>query len=150
MKILNLKKLQQKDLIVFDLDGTIIRTKSPMEADMSRLMAKLLVAKKVAIIGGGKYSIFQELFLRKLKCSKELLKKLFLFPTTATAFYRYSSGWKKVYALHLTVSESKKITKAFKDVFKEIGYEHPQKTYGKIIEYRHIRRIKKLGRLGSG
>ncbi|OGI93904.1 hypothetical protein A3A03_01890 [Candidatus Nomurabacteria bacterium RIFCSPLOWO2_01_FULL_40_18] len=136
MKINNLKNLKQKDLIVFDLDGTLIETKSPMKPDMSRLMVKLLKIKKVAIIGGGRYDTFHRLFINKLKCPKEFLKKLFLFPTTATAFYKYNNGWKKIYSKPLTVSEIKKIKKAFKDVFKEIKYQHPQKTYGQIIENR--------------
>lgn len=136
MQHLNFKKLQKKDLIVFDLDGTIIETKSPMKAHMSQLITRLLEKKKVAIIGGGKYGIFHELFINELKCPKELLINLSLFPTTATAFFRYNNGWKKVYAKLLTVSERIKIKKAFGDVFKEMGYQHPEKTYGQLIEDR--------------
>src|SRR3989344_2101075 len=136
MKILNLKKLKKKDLIVFDLDGTLIQTKSPMDLEMSKLISKLLLLKKVVVIGGGKYSVFQELFLRQLKFHKKLLSQLFLFPTTATAFYKYNHGWKRVYSLFLTTSEISKIKRAFKDVFDEIGYKHPKKTYGEIIENR--------------
>ena len=136
MKILNLRKLKKKDLLVFDLDGTLIRTKSPMDAIMSKLLVRLLAVKKVAIIGGGQYSVFQELFLRRFKCPKELLKKLFLFPTTSTVFYKYKHGWKKIYALPLNKSDVSKIRKAFKDVFKEINYKHPEKTYGQLIENR--------------
>lgn len=136
MKISNLKKLKEKDLFVFDLDGTLIQTKSPMDQEMSKLITRLLEVKKVAVIGGGKYAVFQELFLRQLKCPKEFLKKLFLFPTTSTTFYKYNHGWKNMYALRLTTSEVVKIKKAFAEVFKETGYQHPQKTYGKIIENR--------------
>ena len=136
MKILNLKKLKKKDLFVFDLDGTLVPTKSPMDAEMSRLLTRLLQVKKVAVIGGNKYAVFQELFLRRFKCSKKLLQKLFLFPTTSTVFYRYNHGWKKIYALHLNKAEVAKIKKAFRDTFKEIGYQHPSKTYGTLIEDR--------------
>ena len=136
MKISDIKKLKDKDLVVFDLDGTLIHTKSPMDSEMSQLLVRLLAIKKVAIIGGGKYSIFQELFLRKLKCPKNLLEKLALFPVTGTAFYKYSNGWKQVYSLRLTASEVAKIRKAFEDTFKEMGYEHPKKTYGELIENR--------------
>ena len=136
MKTLNIKKLKEKDLFVFDLDGTLVETKSPMKTEMSLLIARLLKVKKVAIIGGGKYETFQELFIRKLKCPKQLLRKLFLFPTTATAFYKYNHGWKKIYTKLLTASEIIQIKKAFKNVFNEIGYKHPQKTYGPIIENR--------------
>ena len=136
MKVSNLYKIKDKNLIVFDLDGTLIYSKSPMERDMSQLLSRLLAVKKVAIIGGGKYPIFQELFLKKLKCPKELLSNLFLFPTTSTMFYRYNNGWKKIYALLLTKMEVVKIKKAFSEVFEEIGYKHPAKTYGEIIENR--------------
>lgn len=155
--MLSIKKLKGKDLIVFDLDGTLIETKSPMSVEMSELMTQLLEVKKVAIIGGGKYGIFRELFIRHLKCKKELLKNLFLFPTTSTAFYRYNYGWKKIYSLSLAISEIKKIKKAFEDVFSEIGYKHPKKTYGTLIENRGTQvsfsvygqdLVKKLGKKG--
>jgi len=136
MKISNLKKLKPKDLIVFDLDGTLIRTKSPMKEDMSKLLLQLLSVNKVAVIGGGKYEVFKELFLNQIKREGRLLKNLYLFPTTSTAFYRYNNGWKKIYALHLSKAEAASIKKAFNDVFKEIGYKHPKKTYGTLIENR--------------
>lgn len=136
MKISNLKKLKPKDLIVFDLDGTLIRTKSPMEADMSKLMELLLSKTKVAVIGGGKYGVFKSLFLRRLKSPKKLLKNLFLFPTTSTSFYRYDDGWRKIYAHNLSKQQVRRIKKAFNEVFAEIGYVHPKKTYGTLIEDR--------------
>src|SRR6185369_17189698 len=125
-----------KDLIVFDLDGTIVLTKSNMDKEMSGLIGRLLAAKKVAIIGGGKYALFQSLFLKQLKVPKTLLKNLFLFPTTSTSFYRYDNGWKLIYYHPLTKQQRKKIKKTFQQVFKEIGYRHPKKVYGKLIEDR--------------
>jgi hypothetical protein len=136
MKILNLKKLEKKDLLVFDFDGTLVPTKSPMDSKMAKLLTKLLAIKKVAVIGGNKYAVFQELFLRRFKCPPKLLQKLFLFPTTSTVFYRYHHGWKKIYALYLNKAEVVKIKKAFRDTFKEIDYQHPLKTYGTLIENR--------------
>ena len=136
MKVLSFKRLKDKDLVVFDLDGTLIRTKSPMDREMAQLLVRLLAVKKIAVIGGGKYSVFRELFLRRLKCPQPLLQNLFLFPTTSTAFYKYKHGWQKIYALSLSPAEVSKTRKAFNEVFKEIGYKHPKKTYGQIIENR--------------
>lgn len=136
MKVTNLKKIKPKDLIVFDLDGTLARTKSPMDKEMAELLEKLLEQKKVAVIGGGKYEVFQMQLLDQLKIKKELLRKLFLFPTTATTFYRYTSDWKKVYFHGLSKTQVGKIIKSFNAVFTEIGYEHPKETYGEIIENR--------------
>lgn len=136
MKISNLKKLKPKDLIVFDLDGTVVETKSLMDTEMTRLIEQLLAVKKVAIIGGGKYEVFKSLFLSRLRGQKNLLNNLFLFPTTSTSFYRYKHGWKKVYALKLSRQEARQIKKAFQEVFDEIGYTHPKKIYGMVIEDR--------------
>jgi len=131
------KSLSQKELIVFDLDGTLAPSKSVMDPEMTKLFEKLLAAKKVAVIGGGKYALFKLQLLAALKRSpKELFENLFLFPTTSNAFYRYNGGWKNVYTLNLSKAERTKIKKAFKEVFKEAGYEHPKETYGPVVEDR--------------
>lgn len=136
MKISSHKKIPDKDLIVFDMDGTLTPTKAPMDTEMAGLMASLLAVKKVAVIGGGTYGLFREQFLRPLRTSPRLLKNLFLFPTTATSFYLYNGGWKNMYALTLSKDEKRRIKKAFADVFRNMKYRHPRKTYGKIIEDR--------------
>lgn len=128
--------IRKKKIIVFDLDGTLTETKSPMDAEMAGLLSQLLEKKIVAVIGGGKYELFKEQLIRRMRASERLLRKLFLFPTTATAFYRFVNGWKKMYDHQLTKREKRKIFKAFQETFKEVGYAHPQKIYGKVIEDR--------------
>jgi phosphomannomutase len=136
-EITNLEKIGSKDLIVFDLDGTLARTKTAMDSEMKDLVTKLLSVKKMAVIGGGKYEVFQMQLLNELKDIEEkLLQNLYIFPTTATAFYHYENGWQQVYALNLTEEEVKKIKDAFNRVFEEIGYKHPEQTYGEILENR--------------
>ena len=127
---------KNKDLIVFDLDGTLTPSKSNLEPDMSRSLALLLARKRVAVISGGSYEQFQKQFLGSLTCPQKFLQNLFLFPTNATAFYRYRSGWKNVYWLKLSKQDRKKIAWAFEDVFREIEYVPPKKVYGQVIEDR--------------
>lgn len=141
MKITNLNQLNPKKLIVFDLDGTVARTKSPMDQQMAGLMAKLIEVKKVAIISGGKLGIFKVQLLNPLKVQKKWLQNLFLFPTTGTAFFNYDNGWKNVYAHKLSKEEVAQVRKAFKDVMKEINYVPPKKVYGKVIENRAFSQI---------
>ncbi len=132
-----IKKLDTKKVFVFDLDGTLAPTKSPLEPSMTKLFEQLLTVKKVAVIGGGKYELFQMQLLDELKPTpKKLFNNLFLFPTTATAFYRYNQGWKLMYKLNLSAAEAKKIKHTFEKVFTEIGYRHPKKIYGELIENR--------------
>lgn len=143
-----MKNYADKQLIVFDLDGTLTESKSALTPDMSHMLAELLARKKVAVIGGGTYQQFKKQFVAELRVPRPLLANLFLFPTTATAFYRYRGGqgasrgagsrggWKKVYALMLSPREAQMIKKTFADVLKEIHYVPPPKTYGKVLENR--------------
>ncbi len=138
MRITDLQAVGPKTLVVFDLDGTLALTKAPMDAEMTQLMMELLAKKQVAVIGGGKYELFQQQLLAPLaSASPDLLKNLSLFPTTSTRYYRYAAGaWEKVYAHELSAEERARITATFERVFAEIGYQHPAKTYGPVIEDR--------------
>lgn len=136
MKVNLNSQIGNKKLIVFDLDGTLAASKTPMDKEMAQLFVNLLEKKKVAVIGGGKYQLFLEQLISQIAKGHKGLKNLFLFPTTSTAFYKYDRGWKKVYSLSLTSSQVKKIKNTFNKVFEEINYKHPKKTYGELIENR--------------
>lgn len=128
---------KNKELIVFDLDGTLTKSKSDMDEEMAFLFSKLLEVKKVAIIGGGKYDQFKRQFLDNLFAPKELLAKLLLFPASGTAFYRYDNNdWRNIYSKNLTEEEKKKVFVAFEKTFQELGYKHPDETFGELIEDR--------------
>ena len=105
-------------------------------SEMALLLSELLKMKPVAVIGGGKYELFQRQLLAKLN-HKELLSNLFLFPMTATSFYKYdSNGWVEVYSQLFTKEEKEKIMAGFEKMFQELNYKHPEKTYGELIEDR--------------
>lgn len=125
-----------KELIVFDLDGTLTESKANLKPDIARMLKALLQKKKVVVIGGGKYEQFRVQFIARLHCPKELLPKLFLFPATATSFYRYQNGWRRVYAHILTLREKKNILSAFRSAFRETHYVPPRRVYGVVIENR--------------
>lgn len=130
------ESFKKKKLIVFDMDGTLTPSKAPIRRDMARLLERLLKRKTVAVIGGGRYEQFRRQFVGRAKFSNELAARLFLFPTSAAAFYRCRNGWKKVYAHTLPAATKKKIFAAFREVFKATGYQHPAKVYGRVIEDR--------------
>lgn len=129
-------KLRQKKIIVFDIDGTLTPSKAPADKEMVQLMLDLLTKKSVAIIGGGKYSLFKEQLIEQLPSNDKRLEKLFLFPTNSTAFYRFNDSWHEVYIHKLSEQEKEKIKNAFEDTFREVNYKHPEKTYGPVIEDR--------------
>ena len=126
-----------KKLIIFDLDGTLTESKSKIDKEMSSLLRDLLEHKLVAVIGGGSYKQFENQFLSNLQLDEHCLKNLFIFPTSGARFYRREDGaWVQIYEHRLTPEEQEKIIAAFEDAFKKIGYSHPAKIWGEIIENR--------------
>src|SRR3984893_8718728 len=98
-----------KKLIVFDLDGTLAGSKSPLDSEMSGLLHDLLMIVKVAVISGGDWPQFEKQLLSNLP-HDERLANLSLLPTCGTKFYRYdSAAWKKIYSEDLTAEERDKI-----------------------------------------
>lgn len=126
-----------KKLFVFDLDGTLAESKLPIDSEMQTLLEQLLTKASVAVIGGGRYDLFQKQLLERLTIADELLKHLYLFPNCATRFYYYKHGeWQQVYAEELTPVERVQIRKAIEDALVEVGYVPPTEVYGEVIEDR--------------
>lgn len=129
--------ITEKQLMVFDLDGTLARSKTPMDAEMVDLFSRLLEKRIVAVIGGGWFPVFEVQLLVSLRGHEHLFPKLLLFPTSGARFLRYENGaWKTVYAHELSLEQRVKIKEAFGMAFKDIGYEHPKTVYGEVIEDR--------------
>ena len=97
-----------KKLIVFDLDGTLAESKSPLDDEMSALMHDLLSVVKVAVISGGDWLQFEKQVLSGLPHDKSL-ENLSILPTCGTKFYQYDIDWKKIYSEDFTADEKKKI-----------------------------------------
>jgi hypothetical protein len=94
-----------KRLIVFDLDGTLAGSKSPLDADLSKLLYDLLLLVKVAVISGGDWPQFEEQLLSKLP-NDERLVNLSLLPPCGTKFYRYdAAAWEQIYSEDFTTVE---------------------------------------------
>ena len=124
-----------KDLIVFDLDGTLAESKSAIDAEMSALLGKLLDVAQVAIISGGDFPQFESQLVANLPQHAQL-KKLSLLPTCGTKFYSYASGtWVKKYSEDFTVAEKAQITSALENAVDQSGFK-AAKTWGEAIEDR--------------
>lgn len=127
----------QKALSIFDLDGTLARSKTPMDHEMDTLLTGLLTHGQVAVIGGGSFEVFTWQLLAQLTCPPELLSRLHLMPTSSSRYLRFVDGvWKSIYALELSVEERAQIMQVFEHAFKAIGYQYPETVYGEVIEDR--------------
>jgi phosphomannomutase len=124
-----------KKLIVFDLDGTLAGSKSPLDSEMSGLLHDLLLIVKVAVISGGDWPQFEKQLLSNLP-HDERLANLSLLPTCGTKFYRYdSAAWKKIYSEDLTAEERDKILSSLTKAIISANFK-TDKLRGEQIEHR--------------
>jgi phosphomannomutase len=123
-----------KKLIIFDLDGTLAESKSPLDAEMAVLLVRLLDLVKVAVISGGAWAQFEKQLLSNLP-NDDRLKRLSLLPTCGTRYYRWDGAWILLYAEDFTNGESKTIIDALNNALEASGLR-PEKHWGEQIEDR--------------
>ncbi len=123
-----------KQLIVFDLDGTLAVSKSALDAEMIGLFSELLAVVKVAIISGGDLPQFQKQVVSQLPSGAKL-EDLSMLPTCGTKFFTYDGAWKKLYSEDLSDGQRAKIEKSLEDAVAQSGLQ-PKETWGPRIEDR--------------
>ena len=124
-----------KRLLVFDLDGTLAPSKSPIDAEMGAELAALLPSIKVAIISGGDFPQFQTQVLARLPPGADL-SNLSILPTCGTKFFAYDGGtWRKLYSEDLDARQKAAIAGALNEAVLESGFK-AEKTWGEPIEDR--------------
>jgi phosphomannomutase len=128
------KKRKMKKLIVFDLDGTLAESKSPLDAEMSTFLSTLLGIVKVAVISGGAWPQFEKQVLSNLP-DDECLKNLSILPTCGTKFYQYKSGWENLYSEDFTAEEKGRIISSLKKAISLSGFK-AERVWGEQIEDR--------------
>ena len=128
----------KKKVIIFDLDGTLTKSKSDLDKEMAKLIAELLRQRYVAVTSGCSFHQFENQFLSKLPKGTNR-SNLFLFPTCSASGYYYDEKKGKYYRAYCNLMPKeavKKILKSFEAVFAETGYSHPKRTYGPVFENR--------------
>ncbi len=129
--------MKDYELIIFDLDGTLAPSKSPMEPDMADLLSRLLEKTKVVVISGGSWAQFEKQFLASTNFSFGQLEQLFLAPTSGASFFMFANKkWRRVYAETLSREEKKRIFEAFDYALPKGGYVPPKHSHGELIEDR--------------
>jgi phosphomannomutase len=123
-----------KDLVAFDLDGTLAESKQPLQEPMGEALANLLDVAHVAVISGGDWPQFEKQVASRLP-ERADRTKLWLMPTTGTKLYRFDDEWRAVYAELFEEDEKQKILKAFDEALEATGFV-PEKTWGERIEDR--------------
>jgi phosphomannomutase len=128
--------ISTKKLAIFDLDGTLAPSKSPLEPDMAVLIVELLKKIKVAVISGGGFPQFQTQFLSQVPVNNQGYSHLFLLPTSGTQLYVWKGEWHQEYAEYIDAREREHLIRALKEALHIAGYREPEQVYGEVIEDR--------------
>jgi phosphomannomutase len=123
-----------KRLIVFDLDGTLAESKSAVDAEMAKLLDRLLSVVQVAVISGGAWPQFEKQLLAQL-LQGGCRRNLSLLPACGTKFYSYEAGWEQRYSEDFTAAEKAKIIASLQATIASADGK-PEKVWGDIIEDR--------------
>ncbi|PTQ63058.1 hypothetical protein C8J45_10745 [Sphingomonas sp. PP-CE-3G-477] len=123
-----------KELVAFDLDGTLAESKQPLQEPMGEALANLLDVAHVAVISGGDWPQFEKQVASRLP-ERADRTKLWLMPTTGTKLYRFDGEWRAVYAELFEDDEKQKILHAFDESLEATGFV-PEQTWGERIEDR--------------
>lgn len=127
-----------KQVIAFDLDGTLAPSKSTLPDRMGLALNQLLDHFQVCVISGGKFGQFETQLLNGLEAAPAKLERLHIMPTCGTQYYTYGMAkgeWQQVYAENFSEAEKKKIITALEEGIDALGYREKQ-TWGDIIEDR--------------
>jgi phosphomannomutase len=124
----------RKRLVVFDLDGTLAQSKSPIDPEMAALLGTLLQVIRVAIISGGNWPQFEQQVLSGIP-NNEHLRNLSLLPTCGTKFYRYAGAWRQLYSEDFTTQERDRILAQLRHALQSAGFES-EPLHGALIEDR--------------
>ncbi len=130
--------MSKKNVIVFDLDGTLAESKAAITDDMSDLIGKLLQERVVCVISGGRYEQFEAQLISNLKVDESVLGSLHLMPTCGTRYYSYHPEehfWEMQYSNDFTEEEKQEIIRALEESAKELGLVEDD-PWGNIIEDR--------------
>lgn len=130
--------MSPRKIVIFDLDGTLTKSKSDVDHEMGSLICELLRLRYVAVTSGCSFQQFESQFLSGLPGSSNLWN-LFLFPTCSASGYYFDRRRRhffQAYTNRLSVQDVKKILRSFHRVFAETEYSHPAKTYGPVFENR--------------
>jgi phosphomannomutase len=123
-----------KQLVAFDLDGTLAESKQPLQDPMADALSALLQVAHVAVISGGDWPQFDKQVASRLP-ERADRTKLWLMPTTGTKLYRYDGSWAPVYAELFDDAQKRAILTAFDAALEATGFV-PEQTWGERIEDR--------------
>ena len=128
----------RRQLLAFDLDGTLAESKSPIGVPTAGLLAALLEHYDVCVISGGSLAQIRTQVVELLPIDRRRLGRIHLLPTSGSRCYRFddaTSAWVVRFSEDLTDADKRRIVDVVTAVAKDLGLWEPHPT-GEILEDR--------------
>lgn len=126
--------------ILFDNFNTIVtEPNQPLDREVRSLLAKLLVNNHVVIISSNTWRQIQKPLVNQfVKQNDSLLNNLYFVTSSGGSLYQFWAryGWVAAYQTKLNRYDLSKINNIFGDVLTEIGFQNPDKLWGKQFDNR--------------
>ena len=127
----------KKELIIFDLDGTLAESKQPIGRDMAQRLAALLAARRTAVITGGAFDQVRDQVIDVLEVERPRFENLHVFPTSGAQYLAWRDlRWSVVYERALSRDDVATIRQAFDEALHESGFIQPSRIWGPQFEDR--------------
>lgn len=123
------------DLIAFDLDDTLAKSKMPIDSEMSELLCSLLTQKRVAVVSGASFDQFKKQFLSNLGCPISQLTNLFLISTNGACLYEFRNDWVKLSEENFSPEAKAEVMTCLTEAVNSLGFDSSV-LYGQQIEDR--------------
>lgn len=121
--------------VAFDLDGTLARSRKPMDAAMTERFAALTRLLPVAVVTGGRYELVVSQVLAVLGGDADL-SNLHLMPTRGTRYYRWrDGGWRCEYSFDLSDADRARAMDSLERHARDQGVWY-ERVWGERIEDR--------------
>ena len=115
--------------LVFDLDGTLAVSKSPLSPEMAKTFSKASQTCNLAVITGGMFEQIQEQVIDQLTADA-ILSNIFILPTSGSEMRLYNSEtkeWGIVYSKKLSSEQRMRISRSLEEALEtssvDIGSE---------------------------
>ncbi len=130
--------LGEKQIIAFDLDGTLSHSKQPIGAEMVSILEKLTKHVEVAVISGSSFDQFQKQFLQFWNGPKN---NLTVMPVEGSQCYEYDESkteWQLVESEQFPESLKQKVYIAIDRVIQNPQFQikKPDEAHGNLVEDR--------------